>query len=210
MPLAPKWLFFGVRSLCVCIKKYGDILGVDKVPVDMKEIIAQAVKNLLVEKGVRKLTVKDIVEECRITRQTFYYHFEDIPDLFRWMFERGTAMLMLEAKSLKNGEERLRCLFVMAINTLPYVKKGIKSNYGEELEQFMTQYIQLLFEKVCDEEGLYQNYGRFEVNLILRYHSQAVLGLLRNWTDTDTKNLDQIVNVVYRLMTEGISPTQKI
>ena len=51
--------------------------------VDMKEMIAQAAGRLILEKKVKKLTVKDIVEECSITRQTVYYHFEAIPDLFR-------------------------------------------------------------------------------------------------------------------------------
>ena len=49
--------------------------------IDMKKTIAEAASNLLLEKKVKKLTVKDIVEECHITRQAFYYHFEDIPDL---------------------------------------------------------------------------------------------------------------------------------
>lgn len=176
---------------------------------DMKQTIAQAAKTLLMEKNVKKLTVKDIVEECQITRQAFYYHFEDIPDLFRWMLERDTERTMLEAQSLKSGEQRLRYLFTMAINALPYMKKGMESNYRDELEKFLTRYIQRLFERVCDEEGLYQDCTRFEVKLILRYHSQAILGLLWGWTDADTKNLDQIVHVVYRLMTEGISPRGK-
>lgn len=174
--------------------------------IDMKDSIAQAAKNLVVKKGVKKLTVKDIVEECHITRQAFYYHFEDIPALFRWILERDSERTLLEAKSMKNGEERLRYLFLLAINTLPYMKKGMETNYGYELEQMLTQYTMHLFEQMCDEEGLYQHCSRFEVNLILRYHCQATMGILRNWTETDTKNLDQIVHVVYRLMTEGISP----
>lgn len=176
------------------------------MPADMKDTIAQAAKTLLMEKGVRKLTVKDIVDECRITRQAFYYHFEDIPALFRWMFERDTERTLLQAKALENGEARLRCLFVMAINAMPYVKKGMESNYRPELERMLTQYVQRLFEQACDEEGLYQTCTRFEVRLILRYHIQAIMGILRNWSDSDTKNLDQIVHIVFRLMTDGISP----
>ena len=49
--------------------------------IDMKKTIAEAASNILFEKKVKKLTVKDIVEECHITRQAFYYQFEDIPDL---------------------------------------------------------------------------------------------------------------------------------
>ena len=69
------------------------------MPADMKQAIAQAAMGLLMEKGVRKLTVKDIVEECRITRQAFYYHFEDIPELFRWMLEQETDRMLREVLS---------------------------------------------------------------------------------------------------------------
>lgn len=174
---------------------------------DMKESIAQAAKELLLDKKTKRLTVKDIVEKCHITRQAFYYHFEDIPALFRWMLERNLQQNLFLAQADENGEARLRSLFVMAINSLPYVKKSLESNYREELEQFLSSYFQSLFQQVCDEEGLYQNCTRFQVGLILRYHSQAILGLFRNWTDEDTKNLDQIVHTVFRLMTEGISPS---
>ena len=175
---------------------------------DMKETIAQAAKTLLMEKGVKKLTVTDIVEECRITRQAFYYHFEDIPGLFRWMLERDAEQTKRQAQAIEDGEARLRYFFVMSLNALPYVKKGMESNYRDELERLLSQYVQRLFEQVCDEEGLYQTCTRFEARLILRYHSQAVMGLLRSWTEADTKNLDQIVHTVFRLMTEGISPRE--
>ena len=88
------------------------------------------------------------------------------------------------------------------------MKKSMESNYREDVERFIGQYFQNLFQQVCDEEGLYQNCTRFQVRLILRYHSQAMLGLFRNWTEEDTKNLDQIVHTVFRLMTEGIPPTE--
>ena len=173
---------------------------------DMKETIAQAAKYLVMEKGVKRLTVKDIVEECHITRQAFYYHFEDIPGLFRWIIQRDTAQTMAELQALKDGEARLHYLFVVAINALPYMKKGMETSYRPELERFLDRYIQHLFQQVSDEEGFFQNCTRFESDLILRYHSQPVLGLLRNWTEADTKNLNQIVHIVFRLMSEGIPP----
>lgn len=175
---------------------------------DMKETIAQAAKALLLEKQIKKLTVKDIVEECGITRQTFYYHFEDIAALFRWMLEQDTQRTMLEARALSSGEARLRYLFVVAINAMPYLKKGMASNYRDDLERMLSQYLLRLFEQACDTEGLYQNCTSAEVKLILRYHCQAILGLLRNWTEADTKNLDQIVHTVFRLINEGISPRE--
>ena len=66
------------------------------MPEDMKQIIAEATRALLTERRLKKLTVKDIVERCNITRQTFYYHFEDIPDLFRWMIREYTNSIFWE------------------------------------------------------------------------------------------------------------------
>ena len=74
--------------------------------IDMKDSIAQAAKNLVINKGVKKLTVKDIVDECHITRQAFYYHFEDIPALFRWILDRNSTQILTEAQTMKNGEEK--------------------------------------------------------------------------------------------------------
>lgn len=78
------------------------------MPVDMKEIIADAVETLLFENKVKKLTVKDIVAECNITRQAFYYHFEDIPELLRWILERNSEkccrnVLHWEMRKVRSG-----------------------------------------------------------------------------------------------------------
>ena len=69
------------------------------MPADMKTIIAEAVLALLTEQKMKKLTVRDIVEQCHITRQTFYYHFEDIPDLFRWMIGEYTNYIFKKVRS---------------------------------------------------------------------------------------------------------------
>lgn len=43
--------------------------------------IKEAYKNLLEERSVSKITVKDVCEYCGIHKNTFYYHFEDLPHL---------------------------------------------------------------------------------------------------------------------------------
>lgn len=176
------------------------------MPVDMKETIAEAAKTLLMEKNKKKLTVKDIVDECKITRQAFYYHFADIPELLRWILERETEKMLKDSQALGDPEQSLRYFFLKAINVLTYVKKGMQSNYRDELERLLTQNIYNLFEQVIDSGNLYRNNTRLEVKLILRYHSQAILGILREWTDEDTNNLDTIVRQVYLLMTGKTSP----
>ena len=51
------------------------------MPSDTKQAIAAAFAQLSQKKPVDKITVKDFVEHCGISRQTFYYHFADIAEL---------------------------------------------------------------------------------------------------------------------------------
>lgn len=176
------------------------------MPTDMKETIAEAAKRLLMEKHVKKLTVKDIVEECQITRQAFYYHFKDIPDLFRWVLEKISRQFIRKVQESRDDEEMLKYFFLMSINAAPYVRKGLQGSYREELEQLLRQNIRRLFERTIEEKQLYQQYSHSEVKLFLRYHSQAVMGILREWTEEDTRNLDQIVHNIYLLIQGKISP----
>lgn len=176
------------------------------MPADMKETIAQAAMTLLTERHVKKLTVKDIVEECHITRQAFYYHFADIPEMFRWILEQQGQRVLLESRARAVGEEGLRSLFVMALEAMPYMRRAESTPYGRELQQLVAQSIQNVFEKAIEERGMYAQCSHMEVRLILRYHVGAILGLFQSWTPEDTKNLDFIVHTVYRLMMEGISP----
>lgn len=45
-----------------------------------ERIMASCLK-LLEERPLREITVKDIVEGCGVNRNTFYYHFKDLPAL---------------------------------------------------------------------------------------------------------------------------------
>ena len=56
---------------------------------NMKNVIAETFFAMVKEKGVDKITVKDLVENCHISRQTFYYHFQDILDVVEWSARRG-------------------------------------------------------------------------------------------------------------------------
>ena len=177
--------------------------------MDMKEVIAEAARKLVLEKNVKKLTVKDIVEECQITRQAFYYHFEGIPDLIQWSMKQGVRRLLEECRRQDGAEAALKYLFVFAINAMPEVNKGMNSNYAKELEQILVQNAYALFEGIVEEENLYQNYSHQQLKLILRYHSRAILGLFQEWTPEDTKNLDAIVHEVYLIMMGKIIPDKE-
>ena len=51
------------------------------MPSFTKKAIKEAFIKLLEQYPLKQITVKDIVEECGINRNSFYYHFTDIPSL---------------------------------------------------------------------------------------------------------------------------------
>ena len=50
--------------------------------------LANAMKECMRTAPVEKITVKEIVETCGLTRQTFYRNFQDKYDLINWYFDK--------------------------------------------------------------------------------------------------------------------------
>lgn len=51
---------------------------------EMKRMIAETLHELLRKKPLDKITVKELADCCHISRQTFYYHFQDIMQVVEW------------------------------------------------------------------------------------------------------------------------------
>ena len=61
-----------------------------------KQAIETAFLQLLNEKPLNKISVRDIVEKCGINRNSFYYHFQDIPSLIAEIITSYTDQLIEE------------------------------------------------------------------------------------------------------------------
>lgn len=55
-----------------------------------KNYIVSAFLKLIDTRELDKITVTDLVEQCSISRQTFYYHFDDIDKMLEWSFKMDT------------------------------------------------------------------------------------------------------------------------
>ena len=124
---------------------------------DIREVIAEAARTLLMDKKRKKLTVKDIVEECGITRQAFYYHFEDIPDMIRWSLEQNVERLVGQCLAQGDMESCIRYSLVVASSAKPMMQRSYESNYGTEMEKLVEEACCNLFERIVEERHLYDN-----------------------------------------------------
>ena len=100
----------------------------------------------------------------------------------------------------------MKNFLTIAIQAHPYLEKGIQANYRAEIESLVTRSLYSLFERIVEDQKLYESYTRSDVRLIIRYHCQAILGILREWNDADTKEIDHIVHLIYQMLTGQCTP----
>ncbi len=81
--------------------------------IGTKEILSNAFLALLEEKPYNKITVNNIVDRCHVNRNTFYYHFQDIPALTEYTVYAWADSLFKDEQDLSTP---LSCI-------LPFVEK---------------------------------------------------------------------------------------
>lgn len=82
----------------------------------MKYLLADAMKQCMKKASVEKITVKEIVEECGTTRQTFYRNFQDKYDLINWYFDK---ILLESFEHMGEG----RTVYEGLVNKFHYIEK---------------------------------------------------------------------------------------
>ena len=176
------------------------------MPIDMKAAICRSASELLTKKRTKKLTVKDIVEECGITRQTFYYHFQDIPDLICYMMEQGSKELLENCLAQPPLEDKIRYLLSVALNAHPLIQRTISTSYQSELEPLLLEQFYSFFDQLTNESAssslVSDSLTASQRKLLLRYHSLAFLGLVRTWSKDDSAHMDEIVRDLAQFFTK--------
>lgn len=148
-----------------------------------KKILCDTLKELMKHKAFSKITVSELVRSCNVNRKTFYYHFEDIYDLLKWMLEQ-------EAIEVVKGfdiVEEYKDAFLFVINYVEknsYVLNCIYDSVGrDELKRFFYQDFIGLIENIIKEgeEKLHvtltDDFRMFLCNL----YTESIAGMLINF-----------------------------
>ena len=75
------------------------------MPNFTQKAIKESFIKLLNEKPLHQITVKDIVEDCGVNRNTFYYHFTDIPTLLQEIIIEEAVRIMEEYPTIDSMEQ---------------------------------------------------------------------------------------------------------
>ena len=108
------------------------------MPLDVKAAVADALLELIRRKDADKITVKDLVEVCGISRQTFYYHFKDIVDVVEWAAQQGVQRLVRESLNAATPQEALGVFVDFAVESQPLVQRLLNSQRREAIERIVV------------------------------------------------------------------------
>ena len=79
--------------------------------LNTKRTLAASLKGFMEKKPLSKITISEIIADCGMNRKTFYYHFEDIYALLKWMLEEEAVNVVKQFDLLVDYREAV--LFVM-------------------------------------------------------------------------------------------------
>ena len=75
-----------------------------------KRKLADALKDLLETRPLERVRVHHLTDRCEIHRQTFYYHFADVYQLFDWSVQEDGAELAARLAASPGWREALETL----------------------------------------------------------------------------------------------------
>ena len=66
------------------------------MPSFTKKAIKESFLKLLNERPISQITVRDVVEDCGINRNSFYYHYQDLQALVVEILRENTDRILAE------------------------------------------------------------------------------------------------------------------
>ena len=144
-----------------------------------KELLTDTFWELLEEKAYSKITVNDIVSRCDVNRNTFYYHFQDIPSLMINSIEKWADGII---KEYAISEKSVNCLSYMAQECTKRKKAMLHLFRSVEKEKLLSNMNEIAYHIICtyanemkekrniseqDKETLIQCYKCFFVGSLL-------------------------------------------
>lgn len=152
-----------------------------------RKAICQTFMDLLDEKALKKITVKDIVDNCHINRNTFYYYFKDIPDLIETILEEDSEHVLEDNPNLNNVEDCINTVIEHTLkkrNAFLHIYKSANRAFFEQYHWRVCEYVvNSYLEKRL--QGI--QISEFDKNVLTTYTKDLIFGTVMDWLENDLK-----------------------
>lgn len=170
-----------------------------------KELIRKEFIELLNKKPIHNLTVTELARKCDIERKTFYYHYENLTELVKEIFQEELSMVVEEFNETLSWEDS----FILAAKFILDNKRAIKhlyqSDYREDVEKYVFSIAGEIMYKYVERASEETDAKDVDKKLIAYFYQCALSSALIQWVATDMKTDPTIMtNRIGKLMDGNI------
>ena len=171
------------------------------MPVNVKPLIADAFLKLSKEKNIDKITVKDIVDECGISRQSFYYHFQDILEVIEWSAEQAFQKLLERSMETDDAEAVFQDFITASDEASVMLRKLLNSQKREQVERLMVRAVRTYLQEMIRRKGPITDIPYEDAETALSFCTYGIVGLLLEYCEKKEVDRAQLARQMYRLLT---------
>jgi AcrR family transcriptional regulator len=150
-----------------------------------KEKIQAALWQLLPEKPLGEITVKEVVALCGISRQTFYYHFQDLYGVVEWQFQAMSEEMLDYLKTADAGDRKR--VLEMVVEKMRENKTLLLNIYRafprSYLERYIIRWSQPFLKQRIMERGKHYTVSEEAVEFLIDLYSFGIASVLLKWLD---------------------------
>ena len=151
------------------------------MPNFTKTAIKQAFLKLLDERPLKQITVKDIVEECGINRNSFYYHFADIPTLLEEIITEAAERIIKAHPSVDSIETCLTAVIAFARENKRAIFHIYHSVNREMYEHYLWEVSEAVVTAYTDTLLKDHPISDDDRRLIIQFYKCVCFGLTTEW-----------------------------
>ena len=174
-----------------------------------KREIKKTFLELLKEKSLSEISVRELTEKCGINRNTFYYHFRDIPALVEEIVMEQTNALLSAHPDLSSIEECLCAILDLVRDNQMIIRHIYNSLSRAVFEKYLFEVCYALADNYWDHVRVQaKNLSDLpNQQIILDCYASALFGLAMRWLSNglDDKMARKEVSEIAKLLSRNVA-----
>ena len=151
----------------------------------------------MLQKQLDKITIRDLTEDCGISRMAFYYHFKDIYDLVEWSCLEDATRALAGKKTYDTWSEGLVQIFDAVYENKPFILNAYRCISRDQIESFLFHLTSDLLMNVVDEKSDGTSISEEDRRFIADFYKYSFVGLMLDWIKQGMK--DDYVDLAHKI-----------
>lgn len=172
-----------------------------------RKLISEKTLELASKRPVNKITVKEVVDACGITRNTFYYHFHDVYDVLNSILKDKMTELNFDDNTDFDNK-----IFDLIDYCASYKKvwKNLYAAMGrEKFSEFVLREMSFVIEAYIDSHEGAELINKRDRRIISEFYGEGLVGVMIRWIQNrkgsdDGADLIDTLNRIRKLFAKQI------